>query len=76
MHPLDIFSESPKYFIFQKETNKTNFGGIISLLYLLSLFLISAAYLYDYFSNEKYEINYLTVNQFNLDQTEIKKIQI
>ena len=72
MNFLDFMSDSPKNFIFQKEANKTNFGGIITLLYLLSLLLISIAYLYFYCSNEKYEINYSNINKFNLNQNDVK----
>ena len=72
MNFLDFMSDSPKNFIFQKESNKTNFGGIITLLYLLSLLLISIAYLYFYCSNEKYEINYSNINKFNLNQNDVK----
>ena len=31
MHPLDLLSESPRFFIFKKEANKTNFGGVLFL---------------------------------------------
>ena len=38
MRKLDIISPSPNSFIFQEESNKTLFGGILSLIYLVSIF--------------------------------------
>jgi hypothetical protein len=72
MHFLDFVSESPRNFIFQKETNKTNFGGIISFLYLLILIIISSGYLYDYYKNDKYVINYSSIRQFNINSTSME----
>ena len=61
MHFLDFVSESPRNFIFQKEANKTNLGGVISFLYLLILIIISSGYLYDYYKNDKYEVKLLNL---------------
>ena len=58
MHPLDIFSDSPKYFIFQKETNKTNFGGVLTLFFSLIMIFISLLYLLDYKDMSNYSIEY------------------
>ena len=32
MDYLDFFSESPKVYIFQKEVNKTKFGGFLFII--------------------------------------------
>jgi len=58
MHPLDIFSDSPKYFIFQKETNKTNFGGVLTLFLGLIMILLSVLYFLDYYEMNNYSIEY------------------
>ena len=58
MNALDFISESPKICIFQKSSNKTNLGGILTLIYLIVLILIIIAYLYDFFTYEKYEFSY------------------
>ena len=60
MHSFDFFSESPNIFIFQKESNKTNFGGILFSLFTIIMFLISLAYILDYAINEKYTYEALT----------------
>ena len=54
MHSLDFLSGTPKYFIFQKGANKTNLGGILTLVYALIIISIIFVYLYDYFSGNKY----------------------
>ena len=57
-HKLDFFSNSPNLFIFQNETNKTNFGGVMFLVYIILMFIFSLAYILDYYINAKYEIEY------------------
>ena len=54
MHVLDFLSSSPKFFIFQKETAKTNFGGILFLIYIIIMISISLAYIVNYAVNDKY----------------------
>ena len=65
MYALDFFNTSPQYSIFQKETNKTTFGGIIFLLFLIGMFILSLAYILDYAVNDKYEIEFYEINAFN-----------
>ena len=65
MKVLDFLSESPRNFIFQKEVNKTNFGGVLFLFYSIIMIIIILTYLLDYYLNEKYEIEY----KFMLNQT-------
>ena len=69
MNALDFINDSPRVYIFQKSSNKTNLGGILTLLYLIILALITFVYLYDYFENyyNKFEVNYF-YNQFK-DET-------
>ena len=52
MHFLDFLSSSPKFFIFQKDTAKTNFGGILFLIYIIVMISISLAYIVNYAVNE------------------------
>lgn len=55
MNVLDFISDSPRNYIFHKTSNKTKFGGILTLIYIFVLILIIVGYLYDYFVNKKYE---------------------
>ena len=58
MNILDFLSSSPKNFIFQKQSNKTNLGGILSLIYLIIFLMISTLYITSYAINDKYNIEY------------------
>ena len=58
MRQLDFLSDSPKTFIFQKSSNKTTFGGSLTLIYIFIVFLIAFTYIYNYYVNDKYTISY------------------
>lgn len=58
MHRFDFISGAPKTFIFQQDSNKTNLGGLLTLIFILIMILIIHSYLYEYFANEKYNITY------------------
>ena len=64
MNAIDFFKLPPQYSIFQKEKNKTQYGGVLFLIYLIIMFFISLAYILDYAVNEKFEIEYYMVNTF------------
>ena len=70
MHFLDFLSDSPKIFIFQKETTKTNFGGVLFFIYIITMILISFAYIYAYWINDKY--TYEGMVTYNNIQTDFK----
>jgi len=55
---LDFFSESPKVYIFQKETNKTKFGGFLFIIFIIIMIIISLAYILDYALNNSYKVEY------------------
>ena len=58
---LDFLNNSPNFFIFQNESNKTNFGGVLFLIYIIVMVFISLAYILDYALNLKYEIQASTI---------------
>lgn len=70
MHPLDILSDSPHLYLFQKVSNKTNLGGFLFLIYLIIIIIIIVYYIVDYTKNEKYIIESFT--HFNM-KTEKEK---
>ena len=74
MNCLDFLSESPKLFIFQKKTNKTNFGGILFLIYIIIMLFISTTYIIDYITNDKYSYEALTFYNHTDDAKEKEKI--
>ena len=64
MKIIDFFNSNPQYSIFQKETNKTYFGGILFILYIIIMIFISLAYIVDFAINEKYEIETYFKSQY------------
>ena len=58
MKKLDFLSNAPKNFIFEKDSNKTTFGGLLTILYLLVLFVMAFIFIYNYETNSKYIITY------------------
>ena len=59
MRKLDIFSQPPQIYILQQKANKTTFGGVVCILFMLFILFISLLYIFDFILNEKYEIEYL-----------------
>ena len=62
MRNLDFLSEYPRTYIFEKDINKTNFGGVLFLIYAIIMLIISFSYILDFALNEKFEIEYLSIN--------------
>ena len=56
MRKLDLISQSPNNFNIQKDSNKTTFGGIISIIYIIFALLIFLLYFTRFLLNEPYEI--------------------
>ena len=57
---LDFLSGTPSTFIFKKNKNKTDFGGVLFLIYMIIMALITLTYIYDYLMNDKYIVDALT----------------
>ena len=66
MRHFDFLSESPKMNIFQRTSNKTKFGGVLFILYLIIMFFISLIYILDFALNEKYEVNIFNIQNYNI----------
>ena len=58
-HAIDFLSDQPRNFIFQKTSNKTNLGGILSLIYLIVFLIIAVSYFVFYALKDNYSIEYL-----------------
>ena len=55
---LDFLNSPPQLYFFEKETNKTLFGGILFIIYFILMLTISIFYILDYCLNDKYFISY------------------
>jgi hypothetical protein len=73
MNKFDFLSEPPQMLFFQNESNKTSFGGILFIIYIIFASSLSIILILDYFLNEKYEVyyslkrNYVSGNKMPLD---------
>ena len=63
MHFLDFISSPPKVFIFEKEANKTNLGGVFFFIYLLILIIILIFYLFRFINADKYTFSSNTIEE-------------
>jgi len=68
MKKLDFISGAPKTFIFQQDSNKTNLGGILTVLFILAMLIIMYSYIYEYFANDKYNVSYYYNEVFYKDE--------
>ena len=62
MYFLDFFNSPPQYSIFKKEKNKTQFGGVLFMIYIIIMLIISLIYILDYAINDKYEIESFVID--------------
>ena len=58
MKKIDFLSEAPKTLIFEQGSNKTAFGGVMTILYLIILCMIITIYMYDFIVNPKFSVLY------------------
>ena len=73
MHPLDIISESPTFFILQKESNKTNFGGFLFIFYLIIMLGICIFYGIKYHNDDNYNVQSLMHFNFKSETQKEKR---
>ena len=67
MNKFDFISGAPKTFIFQKDSNKNNLGGIFTFLFFIIILAIIFYYLYEYFANPKYQVSYTYEDEYFKD---------
>ena len=68
MRKIDFLSEYPRTYIFEKDINKTNFGGVLFLIYAIIMVIISLSYILDFALNDKFEVEYLSVQNQTLSE--------
>ena len=73
LNALDFLSSSPPNFIFNRRSNQTNFGGVLSIIYLLVFITITGFYLLSYFNEDNYYIQYLFQEKSLTTEEEINR---
>lgn len=56
---FDFLTSSPQNFIFNRRSNKSSFGGVLSLIDVLLFLSIAIFYLFSYLNKDSYSIQYL-----------------
>ena len=75
MISFDFLSSPPHSFIFQRRANRSNFGGVLSLLYLVVFLIISSFYLVKYFNEDNYTVQYLYHERFITEEEILKRVE-
>ena len=75
MHDIDIISKSPNNFIFKKNSNKTTFGGFLTVIYILSVIIILYYYEFKFLSDLNYQITSYVSQKFVLNKDELLKFE-
>ena len=70
---LDLLSNTPKNFIFQKSSNKTIFGGFLSFIYILIVICLSFYYIVLFCQEKKYSIEYAHYEGFDNNENKIEE---
>ena len=73
MKCIDFLSESPKLFIFEKEANKTNFGGILIIFYSIIMLGICIFYGIKYHKDDNYNVQSLIHFNFKSEAQKEKR---
>ena len=73
MSNLDFLSSPPQMYFLKKKTNKTLFGGILFVIYIIIMLAITIIYLLNFFLNDKYDIRYSLYKNFTENSEEYNK---
>ena len=73
MRKIDILSQSPNNFIFQKESNKTTIGGVLSAIYIFAIIFIFFYYRAIYYLSLPYDITSYVSEEKILNEAQKQK---
>jgi len=66
---IDFLGVAPHNFIFQNNSNKTNFGGLLTLIFMIITLIIIALYLIDFITEQTYSVEYVFYEElFNTEE--------
>ena len=72
---LDFLSSPPQMYFLNKRTNKTIFGGILFIIYIILIMDIFIFYTLNFYYNDKYDIRYSLYKNFTENMEENNKIE-
>ena len=70
---LDLLSVPPQIYFLQKKANKTLFGGILFIIYIIIMLIITIIYLLNFILNDKYDIRSSLYKNFIINEEEYNK---
>ena len=73
LHSLDFLNDSPKNFIIKNKSNKTHFGGILTLVFYILTILIIIFYSIVFIAQEEFFIEYTYHEKFLMGMKKEKK---
>ena len=73
LNKLDFLSNAPKIFIFQKHSNKTHFGGVLTFILFIIILILFAYHLIIFITEEDYSIQYLREEKYLYDKEVISR---
>ena len=72
MYKLDFLSEAPKTLILEQNSNRSNLGGVFSLILSIIVLFIGFSFIYDYARNINYSLIYYYDEEY-LNDDKLKK---
>ena len=75
MNKLDFLSEAPKTLIFEHNSNKSNLGGVLTIIYFIIVLFITFSFIYDYATGLKYSVIYTYDEEYLNNESMIMKLK-
>ena len=73
LNTIDLLSKAPDNFIFNNKSNKSIFGGFLTLIFFIITLIIFAFYLINFITEQTYSLEYVFYENVTLDNTEMEK---
>ena len=70
---LDLLSKAPDNFIFNNKSNKSIFGGFLTLIFFIITLVIFAFYLINFITEQTYSVEYVFYEDVTIDTLEMEK---
>ena len=68
LRKMDFLCVAPQNFIFQNKSNKTNFGGLLTLIFMIITLILFAFYLINFITEQTYSVEYVFYEELMDDE--------